>query len=181
MKRCSTSHIIRKLQIKATIRYYYINAYKRSHFSHVWLFATLWTVTRQAPLSMRLSRQDYWSGLPCTPPGDLCDPRTEPVSPASPASPALQMDSLPTEPSVLARKATVQTLTTPNVNNDIEQQALPFTAGGIVTLVDSLTVSYKAKHSIWSRKHIPRHILKWVENLCPHKNLHTDIYSSFMS
>ena len=35
-----------------------------SHFSHVWFFATLWTVLRQAPLSMGFSRQEYWSGLP---------------------------------------------------------------------------------------------------------------------
>ena len=36
-----------------------------NHFSHVWLFATLWTVAHQAPLSMGFSRQEYWSGLPC--------------------------------------------------------------------------------------------------------------------
>ena len=35
-----------------------------SHFSHVWLFATLWTVACQASLSMGYSRQEYWSGLP---------------------------------------------------------------------------------------------------------------------
>ena len=35
-----------------------------SHFSHVWLFATLWTIAHQAPLSMVFSRQEYWSGLP---------------------------------------------------------------------------------------------------------------------
>ena len=34
-----------------------------SHFSHVRLFATLWTAARQAPLSMGLSRQEYWSGF----------------------------------------------------------------------------------------------------------------------
>ena len=33
--------------------------------SHVWLFATLWTIAHQAPLYMGLSRQEYWSGLPC--------------------------------------------------------------------------------------------------------------------
>ena len=37
-----------------------------SHFSHVQLFATLQTVAHQAPLSMRFSRQEYWSGLPCS-------------------------------------------------------------------------------------------------------------------
>ena len=39
--------------------------------SRVWLFATLWTVAWQAPLSMGFSRQEYWSGWPCPPPGDL--------------------------------------------------------------------------------------------------------------
>ena len=52
-----------------------------SHFSPVWLFATLWTVTHQAPLSMGFSRQEYWSGLPCPSPGDLPDPgRKQPSS-----------------------------------------------------------------------------------------------------
>ena len=45
-----------------------------SCFSRVQLFATLWTVAHQAPLSMGFSRQEYWSGLPCPPPGDLPDP-----------------------------------------------------------------------------------------------------------
>ena len=40
----------------------------------------LWTVARQAPLSMGLSRQEYWSGLPCPPPRDLPNPGIEPVS-----------------------------------------------------------------------------------------------------
>ena len=46
------------------------------------LFATLWTVARRASLSMGFSRQEYWSGLPCLPPGELPDPGIEPVSPA---------------------------------------------------------------------------------------------------
>ena len=58
------------------------------------LFATLWTVARQAPLSMGLSRQECWSGLPFSPLGDLPDPG---VKPASPVSPALQADSLPAQ------------------------------------------------------------------------------------
>ena len=44
-----------------------------SHFSHVQLCVTLWTVAHQAPLSMGFSRQEYWSGLPCPPLGDLPD------------------------------------------------------------------------------------------------------------
>ena len=55
----------------------------------VQLFATLWTVHRRAPLSMRFSRQEYWSGLPCPPPGDFPNPGIEP------ASPTLQAASLP--------------------------------------------------------------------------------------
>ena len=53
--------------------------------SCVQLFAILWTVACQAPLSMRFSRQEYWSELPCPPPGDLPDPGIETVSPVSPA------------------------------------------------------------------------------------------------
>jgi len=39
-----------------------------SRFSCIRLFATLWTLVCQAPLSMGFSRQEYWSGLPCPPP-----------------------------------------------------------------------------------------------------------------
>ena len=49
-------------------------------FSCVLLFATLWTAACQAPLPMGFSRQEYWSGLPCPPPGDLPDPGIEPSS-----------------------------------------------------------------------------------------------------
>ena len=51
-----------------------------SYFSHVRLFVILWTVAHQATLSMGLSRQESWSGLPCPPPGDLPDPGIEPKS-----------------------------------------------------------------------------------------------------
>jgi len=51
-----------------------------SCFSHVWLFVTPWTVAFQAPLSMRFSRQEYWSGLPCPPPGHLPNPGIKPES-----------------------------------------------------------------------------------------------------
>ena len=42
-----------------------------SHFSHVQLYAALWTVVCQVPLSKGFSRQEYWSGLPCPSLGDL--------------------------------------------------------------------------------------------------------------
>ena len=51
-----------------------------SRFSCVWLFATLWIVAHQVPLSMGFSRQEHWSGLPCPSPGDLPDPGVEPMS-----------------------------------------------------------------------------------------------------
>ena len=57
--------------------------------SCVQLSSTLWTVACQAPLSMEFSRQEYWSGLPFPPPGDL--PEAE-IKPVSPLAPALQMD-----------------------------------------------------------------------------------------
>ena len=52
----------------------------------------------QSPLSMGLSRQEYWSGLPFPPPGDLPNPGVEPMSLTSPA---LQAGSLPLAPPVL--------------------------------------------------------------------------------
>ena len=48
------------------------------------LFMTPWSVAHQAPLSMGLSRQEYWSELPFPPPGDLSDPGIEPRSPRIP-------------------------------------------------------------------------------------------------
>ena len=65
---------------------------KVKSLSPVQLFATLWTVAHQASLSMRFSRQEYWSGLPVPSPGDLPDPGIEP------RSPALQADALTSEP-----------------------------------------------------------------------------------
>ena len=51
-----------------------------SRFSRVQLLVTPWTVAYQAPLSMGFARQEYWSGLPCPPPGDLPNPGIEPDS-----------------------------------------------------------------------------------------------------
>ena len=65
---------------------------KVKSLSHVWLFATPWTVAYQAPPSMGFSRQEYWSGLPLPSPGDLPDPRIKP------RSPTFQADALTSEP-----------------------------------------------------------------------------------
>ena len=48
-----------------------------SHFSCVLVFVTLWTIAHQAPLSMGFSRQEYWSGLPCSSLGDVSNPGIE--------------------------------------------------------------------------------------------------------
>ena len=61
-------------------------------FSCVRLFATPWTVACQPPLSTGFSRQEYWSGLPFPPPGDLPEPR---IKLMCPAYPALGVHSLP--------------------------------------------------------------------------------------
>ena len=49
--------------------------------SHVWLFATPWTIAPQASLSMGFSRQEYWNGWPPLSPGDLPNPGIGPMSP----------------------------------------------------------------------------------------------------
>ena len=77
------------------LHYIYMLAQSLSCVQH---FATLWTVAHQAPLSMEFSRQEYWSGLPFLPPGDLLDPGIKPVSSASLDSLALVGRTFITEP-----------------------------------------------------------------------------------
>ena len=55
-----------------------------SHFSLVRLFATLWTVAHEAPLSLGFSRKEYWGRFPCPAPGDLPDSEIAPMSLKSP-------------------------------------------------------------------------------------------------
>ena len=51
-------------------------------FNHVWFFTTPRTINWQAPLSMGFSKQEYWSGFPCSPQGDLPNPGIKTASPA---------------------------------------------------------------------------------------------------
>ena len=67
--------------------------WKWKWLSHVWLFATPWTVACQVPLSVDFSRPEYWNEWPFPSPGDLPNTGIEPRSPASLA------DFLPVEPS----------------------------------------------------------------------------------
>ena len=72
--------------------------------SCVQLFVTLLTVAHQAPLYMEFSSQEYRSGLPCPPPGDLPNPGIEP------RSPTLQAESLLSEPPGKPKNTTVGSL-----------------------------------------------------------------------
>ena len=57
--------------------HFYLVVLMVRHISHVWLFATLWTVACQSPLFVGFSHQESWSGLSCPPPGGLPDSRIE--------------------------------------------------------------------------------------------------------
>ena len=82
---CQASTIAWANSLKSVSLFISLWACMLSLFSCVQLFATLWTVAHQAPLPMRLSRQEYWSGLPCPPPENLPCPGIEPASLMSPA------------------------------------------------------------------------------------------------
>ena len=81
----NSTQFIRKSHKTLCFRYQYL--YPRvwaQCLSHVRLFVTPRTVAHQVPLFMGFSRQEYWSGLPFPPPGDLPEPGIEPTSPVSP-------------------------------------------------------------------------------------------------
>ena len=84
------------LQIFMGFIYIYIHIYIYTCISAKSLqscltLATLWTVAYQAPLPMGFSRQEYWSGLPCPPPGDLPNPGAILTSLAAPALQAVSL------------------------------------------------------------------------------------------
>ena len=80
------------LRIYSSCNHYYPRLVKVKSLSRVRLIAIPWTVAHQAPPSMGLSRQEYWSGLPFPSPGDLPKPGIEP------RSDTLQANALPVEP-----------------------------------------------------------------------------------
>ena len=86
-----TVHILLKPGLQ-NFEHYFTSMCEVKSLSRVRLFATLWTVAYQAPPSVGLFRQEYWSGLPFPSPGDLPNPGIEP------RSPTLQADALPSEP-----------------------------------------------------------------------------------
>ena len=81
--RVETSHweqLSRETQEKHSMKW--MDSLCAQSLSHVQLSAAPWTVANQAHLSMGFSRQEYWTELPCPPPGVLPNPRIEPTSPA---------------------------------------------------------------------------------------------------
>ena len=72
-----------------------MRVYALSCFSHFQLFVTLWTIARQAPLSMGFSRQEYRSGVPCPPPGDIPNPGIQLASLMCPALPGKFFSTAP--------------------------------------------------------------------------------------
>ena len=101
-----------------TLKYSQLTVHEcmQSCFSHVQLFMTLWTVACQTSLSMGFSRQEYRSGLPCSPPGDLPDPGTEP---ASFKSPALAGGFFTTSTTREALRASSSMQTTPSIQSHV--------------------------------------------------------------
>ena len=87
-----TVHVVLKPGLENFEHYFASMWSEVKSFSHVWLFATPWTVAYQAPPSMGSSRKECWSGLPFPSPGDLPKPGIEP------RSPGLQADALLSEP-----------------------------------------------------------------------------------
>ena len=98
-----------------------------SCFSRVQLFATLWIIALQALLSMESSRQEYWSGLPHSPPGDSPSPGIETMSLTSPA---VQAGPLPLPPSV--RMGIIKNLQITNAGEDVEEREPSYTVSGNV-------------------------------------------------
>ena len=84
------------------------------------------------------------------------------------------------------RMMKIRTLAAPNGGEDVEQRELSFTADGNAKWYGHfgrrLTVSHKTKHTltIQSRNCAPWYLPKGVENVCPHKSLHMDVYRSFI-
>ena len=87
---CHLSFCLSFISFSENQNFFFFNEVKS--LSRAGLFATLWSIAHQAPLSMGFSRQEYWNGLPFPSPGDLPNPGIEPWFPA------LQADALTSEP-----------------------------------------------------------------------------------
>ena len=100
--------------------------------SRVQLFATLWSIAHQAPLSIGFSRQEYWSGLPFPFPGDLPNPRIKP------RSPALHADALTSEPPGKPQPLLIKS--THNVPGTIQKYMVYITTFNIKVIIPILEI-----------------------------------------
>ena len=103
----SFKHSMCIIPFKLYNNYKYTGLNWNGMLSHVRLFAAPWNVACQTPLPMEFSRQEYWSELPCPPPGDLPNPGIERASPVTPVSPALVGGFLTTNATCGARTSTL--------------------------------------------------------------------------
>ena len=91
--------------------------------SCVQLFAVPWTVICQTPLPVEFSRQEYWSGLPCPPPGDLSNPGIEPTSLGSPVLTGRYFTTNwpPEKPKMRPTNAIIATVNHKNQRKDVQK------------------------------------------------------------
>ena len=128
-------------------------------------FMIPWTVAHQAPLSMELSRQEYWSGQPFPSPGDLPDPEIEP------RSPAFQVDSLPSELLGLLALSTIFSLV---VNTCLGGDAMRlskfcFSSSFHPPILAFIRVSCLQQLLLWS---VPFIAMMFSISLCPSTFIH---------
>ena len=95
------------------------------------------TVAHQAPLSMGFSKQEYWSGLPCPPPGDFPNPGIEP------RSPSVHVDSLPVEPPGKPKNTGV------GVPSPADLSTLGIEPGSLALQADSLPAELPGKQVLY--------------------------------
>ena len=154
--------------------------------SRVRLFSTPWIAAHHASLSITNSQSSLkLMSIKSVMPSShliLC----RPLLLLPPIPPSIRV--FPNESALRMRLEWLKprTLRTPNVKNNMGQKELSFMAGEIqnctATQEDTLIASYKTKHTLTIQSCIclPRYLPKWTENLCPHKNLHMDVYSNFI-
>ena len=112
--------------------------------SHVRLCANLWTIAHQAPLSMRFSRQEYWSGLPCPPPGDLPNPGIKPTTLTSPELAGRFFTTSTTWKVHPLERLLTKSQKIASVGEDVEKRESSYTIGGKVTDVATMENSKKS-------------------------------------
>ena len=124
---------------------------KWKSLSRVQLFATLWTVACQAPLSMGFPRQEHWSGLPCPSLGYLADPGIEHTSPA------WQADSLLSEPLIINPQSKSTSVRNPSSS---------FLARNGRDVLDQLENQYNSPMR-WRPSGNPISFLRYNKSFCP--------------